>query len=316
VGKTLGTIDPPRHDILRRVVVKGFTPEGIEASLPALRVHARRAILELRDRGHGDLVGDFSRPVLYTALGRLLGLDEEAAERGSAMLKPLFHATDGPTGSPLPGTMAQDIYGFLSEQLAKRKMTRGDDLFSALLDAKEQGEQVSEEEIVANLMTVFLAGNASIGHFFPNLMHALWLHPDQRKQVRDNPSLIDATIEEGVRWDTSTTAFARHIMKDVEVQSTLIPADSRAILLYGSANHDERAIANANLFNIHRPKVRHFGFGSGPHFCLGAPTARAMLRVVLEEILPIMGDYECDLAEAQRVQHIMVRGFTRLPVRM
>ena len=316
VGKTLGTIDPPRHDELRRVIVKGFTPARIEAALPAVREHSKRLIHEMRARRGGDLVAEFSRPVLYSALGRMLGLDDAAAERGSGLMTGLFHSTDGPMGNPLPGKMAPDIYAFLSEELAKRKTARGDDLFSALIAAKEQGANLSDDEIVANMMTVLLAGNASIGHFFPNLMHALWRHPEQRRAVRDDPALIDAAVEEAVRWDTSTQCFARHTMSEVEIAGSRIPAQSRLILFYGSANRDERAIAGAERFDIRRPRVRHFGWGSGPHFCLGAPTAKAVLRAVLQEILPVLGDYELDVKSAQRVHHVMVRGFKSLPVRL
>jgi len=316
VGKTLGTIDPPRHDELRRIILKGFTPARIEAALPAVRNDSRKLISEFRERGGGDLVAELSRPVLYMALGRMLGLDDAAAARGSELMTGLFHSVDGPMGSPLPGKMAPEIYAFLNDQLGKRKSARGDDLFSVLVNAKEQGANLSDDEIVANMMTVLLAGNASIGHFLPNLVHALWLHPQQRKAVRENPALIEAAIEEGVRWDTSTQSFARHLMADVEIAGTRIPAQSRLILFYGSANRDERALPDAGQFNIHRSKVRHFGWGSGPHFCFGAPTARAILRAVLQELLPALGDYELDLASARRVHHIMVRGFKSLPLRV
>ena len=138
VGKTLGTIDPPRHDELRRVVLKGFTPARIEAVQPEVRAHAQRHLAELRRRGGGDLVADLGRPLLYGALGRMLGFDDEAAQRGSELMVGLFHSTDGPMGSPLPGTMAPDVRNFLEAELRKRKSARGDDLFSVLIAAREQ----------------------------------------------------------------------------------------------------------------------------------------------------------------------------------
>jgi cytochrome P450 len=316
VGKTLGTIDPPRHDELRRIILKGFTPARIEAVLPGVREHSRKLANDLRAKGGGDLVLELGRPVLFNALGRMLGLDDAAATRASQLMTGLFHSTEGPMGSPLPGKMAPDIYALLSDELKKRKGARGDDLFSVLISAREQGANLSEDEIVANMMTVLLAGNASVGHFFPNLMHALWLHPDARKAVRENPGLIDAAIEEGVRWDTSTQCFARHLTADVEIAGIQIPAESRLVLFYGSANRDERVIANADRFDINRSRVRHFGWGSGPHFCFGAPTAKAMVRTILQEALPVLGDYELDMDKAVRVHHTMVRGFKILPARL
>lgn len=316
VGKTLGTIDPPRHDELRRIVLKGFTPARIEAVQPGVREHTHRQLAELRRRGGGDLVTDLGRPVLYGALGRMLGFDAAAVQRGSELMVGLFHPTDGPMGSPLPGTMAPDIRGFLDAELRKRKSSRGDDLFSVLTAAREQGANLSEEEIVANMMTVLLAGGASINHFFSNFMYALWLHPESRKAVREDFGLIDAAVEEGVRWDTSTQCFARHLTAEATIAGISIPAQSRVILFYGSANRDERAIADADRFDIRRLRVRHFGWGSGPHFCFGAPTAKAMLRTILQEALPALGDYELDMDQAARVHHTMVRGFKTLPVRL
>ena len=316
VGKTLGTIDPPRHDELRRIVLKAFAPARIEAVQPGVREHTRRQLAEFRRRGGGDLVADLGRPVLYGALGRMLGFDEEAAKRGSELMVGLFHPVDGPMGSPLPGSMAPDIRAFLDKELGKHKSARGDDLFSVLSTAREQGANLSEEEIVANMMTVLLAGSASVGHFFSNLMYALWLHPEVRKAVRADPGLIDAAVEEGVRWDTSTQCFARHLTADTTVAGTTIPAQSRVILFYGSANRDERSTADPDRFDIRRPRVRHFGWGSGPHFCFGAPTAKAMLRTILQEALPELGEYELDVASAVRVHHTMVRGFKSLPARL
>ncbi|WP_409192982.1 cytochrome P450 [Bradyrhizobium sp. RDM4] len=173
---------------------------------------------------------------------------------------------------------------------------------------------MEDAEIIANMMTVLLAGNASIGHFLPNLIHALWRHPAQRSRVLADQSVVDTAIEEGVRWDTSTQCFARITSGPVTLSGTEIPERSRLVLLYGSANRDESAIANADSFDIDRGKVRHFGFGSGPHICLGATATRAMLRTILPKVLSTFGDFEIDLARAVRVRHMMVRGFRSLPL--
>ena len=315
VGKTLGSMDPPRHDELRRVVMRGVTPQRIEAMLPTLRAHARHVLQNFAARRRCDVVADIGRPVLYGALGRMLGLDEEGADQAVDLAKGLFNAGLGPFGSPLTPEGFRAVFDFLNAQAIKRRSDRGDDVISLLISAKEAGAALADAEIVANMTTVLLAGNASIGHYFTNLIYALWLNPDQRKLIRTDPSKIEDAIEEGVRWDTSTQCFARQTTTTVEVSGVTIPADSRLIVLYASANRDERAIPDPDRFSVGRPKVRHFGFGSGPHICLGAQTARAMLRVILEEILPVLGDYDLDIAAAKRVPHVMVRGFSRLPMK-
>ncbi|MEG3125991.1 cytochrome P450 [Sphingomonas sp. GB1N7] len=314
VGKTLGSMDPPRHDELRRVIQRSLSPARTDFVLPSIREETRRRLDLLTARREGDLIEDLARPILFNALGRLLGLDQKASERATDLISGLFHQDEGMLGAILQPEDFKAIARFLAGQLDRRNVDAGDDLFSVLLSAKKDGAPLNDEEIVANLSTVLMAGSASIGHFFPNLMHALWLHPEQRRQVINDPSLISAAIHEAVRWDTSTQCFARHVTQDTDVSGTVIPADSRAIVFYASANRDERAIPDPDRFDIGRKRMRHFGFGMGPHVCAGSNAARAMLQVILQEIMPVLGDYELDLARARRVQHIMVRGFVTLPI--
>lgn len=187
VGKTLGSIDPPRHDELRRIIQRGLGNARIEAMLPGIRVELADCMARLADKRECDFIADISQPILFGALGRMLGLDAAAAARATELTKGLFHQDDGPMGSILPPETFMEIARFLREQLDNRRGERGDDLISILLNAKEDGAPLSDEEIVANVSTVLMAGNASIGHFLPNVMHALWRHPDQRRMLRDDP---------------------------------------------------------------------------------------------------------------------------------
>lgn len=315
VGRTLGSTDPPRHDELRRVVMKGFTPARIESMLPAIRRDVDRLLHAFGSRRECDFMADISRPILYGALGRMLGLDGEAADRAAELSRDIFHTDTGAMGpAGRPGLM-EGVFELLTEQLERRRKNRSDDLFSFLLEAQEAGAPLSDGEILGNMSTVLLAGNASIGHYFSNLVYALWSNRDERRKLQANPALLDAAVNEGVRWDTSTQAFGRQTTKEVELHGTTVPADSRLVVCFAAANRDERAIPDPDRFDINRPKTRHFGFGSGPHICLGAPAARAMMRTVMTPLLPALGDYDLDVANAQRVAHMMVRGFYKLTIR-
>jgi cytochrome P450 len=320
VGRTLGTLDPPRHDQLRAIVNKGVTPARVRALLPEARAHARELIAGFGERREVDIVGGFSRPVLNRALARLVGLDEDNARHGAKLAEEALDtkaAVIGPIGTPETGAR---LFNFLLEQLIQREDSvsadaSGDDFLTVLIAAKKRGAPLANEEIAANMMTVLMAGSASVGHFFGNLMRALWLHPEQKRAVCGDPALIDAAIEETVRWDTSTQCFARQVMADTEISGTRIPAGSRALLFLASANRDERAFEDPDRFDIRRKRVRHLGFGTGPHHCLGAFTAWQVCRAVLEELLPVIGDFEIDMADAVRTRFIMFRGFQRLPLR-
>ncbi len=314
VGMTLGSMDPPRHDELRRVIMRGVTPARVEAILPPMRAHLAEIIERVAPLGRCDFVADISRPVLFGALGRMLGLDDEAAARAAELSAKLFHGAGGPAGPSLIEQERGDVVVFIREQLDKRRRDRSDDLLSVLIEAQEAGAPLSDAEIVANMMTVLMAGTASIGHFLPNLIHALWLHPQQRALLARDPALADAAIEEGLRWDTSTQCFARQTTQAVDIAGATIPADSRVVLIYASANRDDAVCERAEEFDMTRGRTRHLGFGSGPHICLGAPAARAMLKPIVQALLARIGEYELHLDRAVRVKHLMARGFRSLPV--
>ena len=320
VGRTLGTLDPPRHDELRSVINKGVTPARVRALLPEAREHAReRAAAFAQNRG-GDVVGEFGRPILNRTLARLVGLDAEGAQRGAQLVEAALDTTAAVIGSVgTPETSAR-IFNFLHEQVTQREDSVSadsiaDDFLTVLIAARKRGAPLSNEEIAANMMTVLMAGSASVVHFFGNLIRALWLHPDQKKAVQADRSLLDAAIEEAVRWDTSTPCFARQVLSDVEVAGTRIPQGSRALIFLASANRDERAFDNPDQFNIHRKRTRHLGFGAGPHQCLGSYTAWQVCRVLLEELLPVIGNFEIEAEKAVRTRFIMFRGFQTLPIR-
>lgn len=316
VGKTLGSMDPPRHDELRRMVMKGFTPARIQLMLPEIQDHVKRVLASVRDRDACEFMADISRPILYGALGRMLGLEGAAADKAAEQSREIFHALPAGAMGPVSGPdLMKNVFDLLGEQLERRRSDRGDDLFSMLIEAQEKGSGMTDAEILGNMSTVLLAGNASVGHYLSNFMFAMWRNPDQRRKLNADPSKLESAIEEGVRWDTSTQSFGRQTTQDVEIAGTVIPANSRLVVCYAAANRDERAIPDPDRLDIDRPRVRHFGFGFGPHICLGAPTARSMLKTVLKELLPALGEYELDLARSERVKHMMARGFYKLPIR-
>ncbi len=315
VGRTLGSLDPPRHDELRRTVMRGVTPARIEMMLPAIEADVTHVLDKIGSSRSCEFMADISRPILYAALGRMLGLDDTAAARAAELCAGLFHTGEGAMGPAFKGELMQAVFALLAGQLERRRTERGSDLFSVLLEEREKGAPLSDDEILGNMSTVLLAGNASVGHYFSNLIYGLWRHPEQRRKLVGDLSKLPAAIEEGVRWDTSTQAFARQTVTEVTLNGVTIPADRRMVVFYAAANRDERAIERPDLFDIERPKARHFGWGSGPHICLGAQTARAMLRTILGVLLPALGHYELDIAGSERIAHVMVRGFYKLPIR-
>jgi ABC-type branched-subunit amino acid transport system ATPase component/cytochrome P450 len=315
VGKTLGSMDPPRHDDLRRIVMRGFTRTKIQTTLQQIEYDLQTTLAQFGDRRECEFMADISRPVLYGALGRMLGLEGELADRAAMLSSDIFHVETGAMGPAAKPGLMEGVFALLAEQLERRRNDRSDDLFSFLLEAQEKGSSMTDAEILGNMSTVLLAGNASIGHFFSNMIYALWRFPDERAKLLAAPEKIDDAIQECVRWDTSTQAFGRQTTKEVALHGVTIPVDSRLVVFYASASRDERVVPDPDRFDINRDRTRSFGFGSGPHVCLGAPTARAMMKAILTPLLPLLGSYELDIPNSQRVAHVMARGFYKLPIR-
>jgi cytochrome P450 len=152
-------------------------------------------------------------------------------------------------------------------------------------------------------------------HFLGNLLSALHRHPDELAMLAGDLSLVPMAIEEGARYDTAGQAFARSATRDLVVGGVPVPEGGRVLLLYGSANRDEALTERPEVYAIRRKPVRHLGFGSGAHFCLGAPLARYVVKIAVEELLPVIGtDFAPDYATASRPINITTRGFDRLRI--
>src|SRR5207344_2551562 len=163
---------------------------------------------------------------------------------------------------------------------------------------------------------LLIAGNETTTKLLGNAIFWLEAFPDQRTKLLADPTLIPAAVEETLRFDTSTQALARLLTRDVELHGTTLPAGSKGLLLFGSANRDERHWVEPDRFDIGRNPAGHLAFGHGLHHCLGAALARLEMRVALEVLLPRLGDYRVRARDALRVHSGNVRGFSRLPLEL
>jgi cytochrome P450 len=314
VGLSLGTMDPPRHDELRPIFSRAFLPDRIRAAGETARDHARVLIEPLRQVRCFDLVADFAKPFFNRAIGRVIGIDLADEDELLRLLADV-QSESTPFGAPIRFAALPALNAFVIERVGRPADGDGEDLISVLRSGRSTGVSASDGEIANAAVAVIMAGFSTAIHFLGNLLSALERHPEQRNRLFEDPSLAAAAIEEGARYDTAGHAFARSTTRALQIGDTLVPPEARVVLLYASANRDESVFPDADQFNLSRPKARHFGFGSGPHLCLGAPLARTLVKVALEELLPVIGaDYELDYASATRPINISARGFDRLAV--
>jgi cytochrome P450 len=214
---------------------------------------------------------------------------------------------------------ALELIAYYSEMLALRRRRATEDLTSALLEAELDGDRLGDEEIIAFLFLMVVAGNETTTKLLGNALHHLSGHPDQKRAVWEDDLLVAPWVEETLRFDTSSQLLARHLTRDVVLHGTAVPAGAKVLLALGSANRDDSVFTHADHYDVRRPREelgRLVSFGVGSHFCLGAHLARFEARIVLEELRRRVADFEVDRDRAVRVHSTNVRGFASLPLRV
>jgi cytochrome P450 len=289
-SKSIVVLDPPDHTRLRNLMAKAFTNREIETLRPRVQAMVDRLLDDVIDRGHMDVIRDFAHPLPSNMICEILGIPEEA--RSAFLSETRFPRR---LGWPAPMTREQidfaneqmqffvDYFGRLIEQ---RRREPGDDLISRLIQAEEQGDQVTAEDVIANAVLLFIAGHETTTNLIGNGLLALHRHPDQLALLRSDPSLMGNAVDELLRYDTSVQITVRGVLEDVEVAGVQVKKGETLVLLLGAANRDPDIYPDPDRLDIRRsPSTRALGFGGGVHFCLGAQLARLEGMVALSTLL-------------------------------
>jgi cytochrome P450 len=307
-------LDPPRHTRMRSLVGKGFTPSkaaGMEAAIRAIALDHLEPALE---QGSFDFIADFAGKVPMDVISELVGVP--TADRGEIrrLADLVVHREDGVFDVPPAGMEAAlRLAAYYQEMVAERRTSPRDDLTTALTVADLDGERLTDEEIVAVLFLMVVAGNETTTKLLGNAWYWAWRHADQRALPFGDPGRVSDWVEETLRFDTSTQMLLRVARADLEFHGTRIPAGARVLLLVGSANRDGSVFPDPDHYDLDRDTSKLVSFGSGRHFCMGAPLARLEARVALGELVTRVRDYEVDPAGIERVHSVNVRGFAALP---
>lgn len=309
-------MDPPRHDRLRALVSRGFTPRRVQALEPRIRALAVAYLDAVREDGACDFIRDVAGKLPMDVISELLGVPPADRAQLRTWADLVVHREEGVRSlPPAAAESALRMLHYFTEMLAERRRRRRDDLTGALLEAEIDGDRLSDREIVGFLFLMVVAGNETTTKLLGNALYWLWRNPEQRALVRRDPSLVPRWVEETLRYDNSTQALARILNRDVELHGEKLRAGERVVLLIGSANRDERAFPEPDRFDLLRDTRASLSFGQGTHFCLGASLARLEGVVALEELWRRMPDYEIEPAGLVRVHSVNVRGFAALPLR-
>jgi cholest-4-en-3-one 26-monooxygenase len=313
-------MDPPKHDRLKALFQRGFTPKRIADHEDEIRAIAKGVFDRLDGRETCDLVTDVAQPVVARVIGSFMGIPPEDDEIWARLMNTTLGAGDpdlNPEGTE--AVMQRDvpeIFKRCGVLIAERRERPTDDLTSVLVHAEIDGQKLEEHEIVMGFFLLVAAGNDSTRATYASGMHALMDDPAQRRLLVDDPSLIPQAVEESLRMFPAFAHFRRTATRDTELNGTQIREGDKVLMWYVSSNRDEERVEDPDRFDITRDPNDHQAFGAGGrHFCLGTALARLELQILFEETLSRYPDVKLD-GEPRYTESPFVNQLKTLPVRL
>ncbi|GAB4211864.1 MAG: cytochrome P450 [Roseiflexaceae bacterium] len=286
--RSIVTLDGEDHARLRRLVGQAFTPRLVEQMRPRVQQITDELLDAVIDAGQMDLVNDFAFPLPMTVILETLGVPVEDRERCRAGSNALLLAIDRMGATPSPELLAQleDFFGYISQLIATKRANPQDDLLSALIQAHEQEDKLSEQELQELLRALIIAGHETTVSLISLGTLELLTNRALLERLRDNPEQIPAAVEELLRLESVVTASgARYATEDIELGGQLIPRGDALLPLVASANHDPTQFPHPSRFDEANIEGHHLAFGHGAHYCLGAPLARLEGQIAFATLL-------------------------------
>ncbi|MGW1226345.1 cytochrome P450 [Streptomyces sp. NPDC001478] len=287
-GNGLLDLEPPDHTRIRRLVSKAFTPRTVERLVPTVRRLAAGLVDDFVAEGGGDLLTAVAEPLPVAVIAEMLGIpesDRAPLRPWSAAICGMFELNPSEETARAAVRASLDFSAYLRELIAQRRGNPGDDLISALIAAHDEGERLTEQEMVSTCVLLLNAGHEATVNTTVNGWRTLLGHPEQLAALRADHGLLPTAVEELMRYDTPLQMFERWVLDDIEIDGTVIPRGSEVALLFGSANRDPARFTDPDTLDLARQENPHITFGAGIHFCLGAPLARVELAASFGELL-------------------------------
>ncbi|QSS98690.1 cytochrome P450 [Pontibacillus sp. ALD_SL1] len=310
-------LDPPDHTRLRKLVTPYFNPTTISSLSPRIDEIAKELIEEMKEKqGPVDLIDEFAFPLPIIVISELLGVPAEDRNSFRKWSNTIVSASEGE--HPQFSQDVKDFVVYLCELFERRRHEPKDDLISNLIQAEEEGEQLSRNELYSMVVLLIIAGHETTVNLIANTIYALLQHPDQFNKLKEDHSLIESAIEEGLRYyspvDFST---ARWVEDDREFHGKTLKQGDVIFASLSSANRDEQKFKNASNFDITRSNNQHVAFGFGFHFCLGAPLARLEGKIALRHLLTSCPNLELARHTPPTWRKMfLLRGLEQLKVRL
>ena len=314
LAPTIVMMDPPDQTRYRRLVNRGFTPRHVAELEGELRGFVAERVDTLVARGAGDFVAEVGEPIPNWVVSGYLGIPvEDRSKFGEWTSHIVQAAAASGHGDGAPAAIAE-MYGYFTELVERRKVERGDDLVSILLDADDEGAGVGLEGILGYAFVMITGGNDTATGMLAGAVELLADHPDQRARLLEDPTRIAGAVEEFLRLTSPVQGLCRVATRPVELRDREIAEGDRVLLCYGAGNRDPRQFGpDADELDVSRSVPELLTFSSGAHFCLGAAAARMQGRVVLEEVLRRAPDFQVDASAGRFADGAFTRRYEYLP---
>ncbi len=312
-------MDPPEHDVQRKLVSRAFTPRAIAELEPFVRATAIECLEPLRGQGGGDFVEEFSAILPMNVIMELLGVPSADRNTLRHWMDATLDRLEEPPYIPDHAVEAMARTGeYWSALLAEKRAHPDDGFISKLCEAEVEGDdgtptRLTDREVIGFASLIGSAGTETLTKLLANAVVLFHRNPGEWQKVLDDPGKIPGAVEETLRYWAPSQYQGRVLTDDVTVHGVDMPKGARVLLLTGAANRDEREYADADRFDVDRPAHVAVGLGHGLHFCLGAALARLEGRVGLEEFARRFPRYEIDEANVRRVHMSNVHGFASVP---
>jgi cholest-4-en-3-one 26-monooxygenase len=311
------SMDPPRHDAIRRLVNQGFTPRRVVK----LEDHIRQITTELIDhvapRGQSDFVIDLAAELPLRVILQMIGVPQSDRHRVFEWSNTMLGSQDPEYGNSQDKALqaAMEMYMYWEWLSHQAERERDDDLIQALLDAElEGGEKLTNQDVDAFLMLLVVAGNETTRNLISGGMYTLLQERPQWELLLERPELLATGVEEMLRYISPVMYFRRTATRDVEIAGTTVPEGARTTMWFIAANRDPAVFPDPHRFDVTRQPNEHVAFGAGgPHYCLGANLARLEIRIMFEELPKRLPDIE-QAGEPARLRSNFISGIKHLPV--
>jgi len=286
--------DPPDHTRLRRLVNQAFTPRRVQALRPRVEQLVSELLDDLGPRGHADLILDFAYPIPAVIIAEMMGVppsDRDLFKKWSdAIMILVFGGARVEDRRQRAQQGLMELADYLRSLIRRFRSAPEDNLITSLVQAKDQHDTLTEDEIVSTCTLLLFGGHETTTNLIGNGTRALLAHPDQLHLLRDDPSLITAAIEELLRFDGPSKMQVRLVAEDTELGGKRLRAGDELYFVQASANHDPDEFESPDRLDLRRNPNRHIGFGFGLHHCLGAPLARMEAAVAIEALIRRLPD--------------------------